>query len=67
MVTIKDGKPTKVASLSGRLYEREPNAIGVAPGVSHLIPVGPKNLIAIPKRGHPWLIREKEVVRLRTP
>ena len=67
VVTIKDGKPTKVASLSGPLFEREPNAIGVAPGVSRLIPVGPKTLIAIPRRGLPWLVREKEAIRLRMP
>jgi hypothetical protein len=67
VVTIKEGKPTKVASLSGTLYEREPNAIGIAPGVSRLIPTEPKTLIAIPRRGQPWLIRDKEAVRLRMP
>lgn len=67
VVTIKDGKPTKVTTLKGRLFEREPNAIGVAPGISRLLAVGPKTLIAIPTRGEPWLIREKEIIRLQVP
>jgi hypothetical protein len=67
IVTIKDGNPTKVATLAERLYEREPKAIGVAPGIASLISAGPKTLIVIPKQGLPWLMRGKEVTRLRTP
>jgi len=40
LVTIKDGKPTKVAKLQGDVLEREPNAMGAAPGIRDVIPVG---------------------------
>ncbi len=34
IVSIEGGKPSKIAELEGRLFEREPMAIGVSPGVS---------------------------------
>lgn len=37
VVSITDGKPTWIAALKGPLFEREPNAIGVAPGVAALL------------------------------
>jgi hypothetical protein len=67
LVTIKDGKPSKVAKLNGRLFEREPNAIGVAPGVLALMPTGPQEVAVIPKRGRPWQLRNGELTPLRKP
>jgi hypothetical protein len=67
IVTIQDGRPSKVASLKGVLYVREPMAIGVAPAVLELIPTGPKEVIVVPKQGEPWRIREGEVTLLRKP
>jgi hypothetical protein len=57
LVSIKEGKPTKIAELKGDLFEREPNAIGVAPGVAAILPVAPKTLIVVPKFGVPWRLR----------
>lgn len=67
VVTVEDGKPTKVVKLKGRVLEREPHAIGVAPGVLELIPVGPKAVVVIPKTGEPWLVRDGALTVLRTP
>src|SRR5262249_1822860 len=33
VVTISNGRPTKIAKLTGQLFEREARAIGVAPGI----------------------------------
>ncbi len=67
LVTIKDGKPSKVAELQGQVFEREPRAIGVAPGVSALIPVAEKALIVVPNHGLPWRLKDGELTQLRTP
>jgi hypothetical protein len=67
LVSIKDGKPSKIAKLDGRLYERERAAIGVAPGVLALVPVGRTTIVIVPKQGEPWRLREGELTRLRKP
>jgi hypothetical protein len=67
VVTIKEGKPTKVATLDGTVFEREPNAIGVAPGLLALIPVGPKAVVVVPKQGEPWRLDQGKLTRLRKP
>ncbi|QEL20685.1 hypothetical protein [Limnoglobus roseus] len=67
VVTIEQGKPTKVAGLDGRLFEREPNAIGVAPGVLALIPAGKGAVVVVPKVGGPTLVRDGKVTRLVKP
>jgi len=64
LVMIKDGNPNLVAKLPGRLYEREPNAIGVAPGVVRIFPIAEQTLIVVRKRGLPILIRDSKVTEL---
>ena len=46
-MTIKEGEPSKLVELKGQVFEREPNAIGVAPGIAALFPVAPKTLIVV--------------------
>jgi hypothetical protein len=65
VVTIEEGKPSKVAVLDGRVFDREPDAIGVSPGVSSIIPVGRKSLVIVPKSGLPWTLRDGNLTRLR--
>jgi len=67
VVSIKEGKPSKIAELTGQLFEEEPNAIGVSPGVAALIPIARKTLIIVPNHGLPWRLREGELTRLRVP
>jgi hypothetical protein len=67
VVSIREGRPTKVAELHGHLFEREPRAIGVAPGVLAMIPVAPSTLVVIPKSGEPWVIRKGKVTGLKRP
>jgi hypothetical protein len=67
VVSIREGQPTKVAELHGHLFEREPRAIGVAPGVLAVIPVAPSTLVVVPKNGEPWVIRKGEVTALKKP
>jgi hypothetical protein len=67
VVTIADGKPSKVAALSMAVFEREPDAIGVAPGIRALIPIGSKAVAVVPTRGEPWLVRGEELISLRKP
>jgi hypothetical protein len=65
IVSIKDGQPTNLAKLHGQLFENEPHAVGVAPGVLTVIPVGPSTLLVVPKRGEPWLVRNGNVTPWR--
>src|SRR5262249_29151340 len=67
LVTVTDGKPTKVIRLEGRLYEREPDSTGAVPGLLAVIPVGPKAVAVVPKRGDPWLVRDGKVMKLKKP
>jgi hypothetical protein len=67
VVSIEGGKPSKIAKLEGRLFEREPRAIGVSPGVSALLPVSRKTLVVVPRHGLPWMLRDGELTRLRVP
>jgi hypothetical protein len=67
LVTIKDGRPTKVAKLDGRLFVREPHAIGMAPGVIVLFPTGPKSVVIVPKWGQPWRLQREELTILQNP
>jgi hypothetical protein len=67
IVSIEGGKPSKIAKLEGRLFEREPRAIGVSPGVSALLPVSRKTLVVVPKHGLPWMLSDGELTRLRVP
>jgi hypothetical protein len=64
VVTVADGKPTRVASLAGRLFEREAKAIGVAPGVRAVVPLGPGAVAVVLRRGEPWLVRDGRAARL---
>ena len=65
LVVIKEGRPVNPVKLTGRLYEREPNAIGVAPGIVKIFPIAERTLIVVPKRGVPLLIRDSKVTELR--
>jgi hypothetical protein len=67
LVTIKDGKPSNLAKLKGNLYVNEPDAIGSAPAVLGVIPCGPKTVAVVPKYGDPWLLRDKNLIRLPKP
>jgi hypothetical protein len=67
VVTIKEGEPSKLVELKGQVFEREPHAIGVAPGIAALLPVAPKTLIIVPNHGLPWKLSEGTLTRLRTP
>ena len=51
VVSIKEGKPSKIAELEGQLFEREPMAIGVSPGVAANTPDRPENS---DRRSEPW-------------
>jgi hypothetical protein len=67
VVSIKDGKPSKIAGLAGQLFEREPMAIGVSPGISALVPIAAKTLIIVPNHGLPWMLKNGHLTRLRVP
>ena len=67
VVTISDGMPTKIAELAGRVYEKEPMALGVAPGIGSLLPFAPGALVVVPKSGLPWLLRDGKLTRLTEP
>lgn len=67
LVIIADGKPSKVATLDGRLHEREPHAIGVAPGIVALLPAGRRTIFIVPNQGNPWRVENERVTRLGKP
>jgi hypothetical protein len=65
IVRIEEGKPSELAELKGEIFEREPKAIGVSPGIAGLVPIGRKSLAIFPKTGMPWLISgDGQLVRL---
>lgn len=53
LVRIIKGQPTEIVKLTGRLFEREPKAIGVAPGIRALIPVARSVVMVVPIHGQP--------------
>lgn len=65
LVLIRQGIPSRVATLTGPLYRNEPMAIGVAPGVLALIPVAPKTLIVIPYEGMPLRVEHGSLSTFR--
>jgi hypothetical protein len=67
LVTISNGKPTKIVHLDGKLYEREPNAMGSGPAVKAILPIGPKTVAIVPKRGDPWMMRDGKLSQLSEP
>jgi hypothetical protein len=67
IVSIKDGEPSKIAELEGPIFEREPMAIGVSPGVARLLPIAKKTLIVVPNDGMPWRLNAGKLTRLRGP
>jgi hypothetical protein len=67
VVSIKEGKPSNIAELKGQLFEREPHAIGVSPGVSALLPVAHSTLFVVPNHGLPWRLNDGKLTRLRVP
>lgn len=67
LVEIRDGKPTKLAALDGRLYESEPNAIGISPGIMAILPIARREVVIVPKRGEPWLFRDGRLTKLVKP
>jgi hypothetical protein len=64
VVVIEEGKPSDLAELNGAIFEREPDAIGVSPGISALIPVGRNSLVIVPKSGLPWMLDDNNLTRL---
>jgi hypothetical protein len=64
LAMIKDGQPIQIAKLRDRLYEREPNAIGVAPGVLKILPITQKTVVIVLKEGTPLLVRDSKVTHL---
>jgi hypothetical protein len=67
IVSIENGKPIALAALEGQIFESEPDAIGVAPGVGLLLPVAPEILIIVPKSGLPWQLKGGTLTRLAAP
>jgi hypothetical protein len=67
VVTIKDGLATTVAEISGPVFDKEPLALGVAPGIRSLLPLGPGALVVVPKVGMPWLLRDGKLTHLTEP
>lgn len=56
LVTVADGKPSRVLELTLRLYKAEPYAIGVAPGVIALLPVAEHQVVVVAGSGVPVLV-----------
>jgi hypothetical protein len=67
VVAISDGGHTKIAGLDGPVFGRERMAVGVAPGIGGLLPIGPRALVVVPKQGLPWLLRDGRLERLTHP
>ena len=67
LVSITGGKPETLAELDAPVFEREPMAIGVAPGVIALIPVAPRTLVVVPTRPGPHLLRGRKLEPLGRP
>ncbi len=65
VICFEDGKPIKLESLDGLMFEREPKAMGVASGIQSLIPFGPKQMIIVPTSGEPWILQNEKVIRLK--
>jgi len=64
VVSIREGKPSKIAKLDGKVFEREPRALGVSPGVAVLLPIDQKTLIIVPNHGVPWRMTDGKLTRL---
>ena len=64
VVAINDGEPTPIAELGKLAYDIEPDAIGVAPAVHSLIPVGKKTLLILHKHAAPFLLRGNTLSQL---
>ncbi len=67
VVSIAEGKPTTVVKLGVEVFEREPEAIGVAPGIIAFFPTAPGTLIVVPSRSAPLMVRERKLIPLRSP
>jgi hypothetical protein len=67
IVSINEGKPETVAKLDVQVFEREPRAIGVAPGIIALIPVAPETLVVVPSRSAPLMIKAGKPITLLVP
>ena len=67
VVTFTDGKPTTVARLDVPVFEREPRAIGVAPGILALFPSAPDTLIVVPNRSAPLMLSRGKLIPLQVP
>lgn len=65
LVTIRDGKPTKVVTVKGQLPTAD--VAFVAPTVVAIVPLAAKTVAVVPKRGAPLLVRDGKVTRLRRP
>jgi hypothetical protein len=67
IVSIAEGKPSTVARLEVQVFEREPRAIGVAPGILAFFPVAPETLVVVPNRSAPLMIKAGKPIPLRVP
>ena len=64
IVTIENGIPTPIAELGRLSYDAEPNAIGIAPAVHRVIPVGEKTLFILHRNAAPFLFRDGTLSQL---
>lgn len=65
LVSITNGKPSKLAELEGQVFEREAMAVGVSPGILALLPTAKNALIIVPNHGLPWRFQGGSLARLR--
>lgn len=64
LVRIENGNPVELAKLEGKLYQREPNAIGVVPDVFPIIPIAKETLAIVPGQGVPWVFKQGKLSSL---
>ena len=65
LVSITNGKPSKLAELEGKVFEREAMAVGVSPGILALLPTAKNALVIVPSYGVPWRFERGGLARLR--
>lgn len=67
LVSIKDGKPTKVVNFKGEEIRNTSCPLEVSPEILAILPVGPKTVIVVPRNAEPRVVQKGEVTRLKRP
>ncbi len=67
LVQIANGNPSKIVEIETSVFEREPLAIGVAPGIAEIIPLEQKTVVVVPRYGATWKLKDAKLLQYKIP